>query len=103
MDLSDGGDGIDWFFMAMALARRNEDLRAREFYDRADRWMAQSNALDGELRRFRREAAGLLQIPPGDDPDGAAGARRDGPGAVRPRLRRRHAPRIVATAIRTRS
>jgi tetratricopeptide (TPR) repeat protein len=62
MDLGDGGDGIDWFFMAMALARRGESSRAREFYDRADRWMARSNALDGELRRYREDAAALLGI-----------------------------------------
>jgi tetratricopeptide (TPR) repeat protein len=61
MELS-GGDGIAWFFMAMALASKGECEPARAFYVRAVDWMDRQGALDGELQRLRAEAAALLGL-----------------------------------------
>jgi tetratricopeptide (TPR) repeat protein len=60
MELRGGGDGIDWFFLAMAHARRGERERARGWFDRAVAWMDRHNARDAELGRFREEARALL-------------------------------------------
>jgi tetratricopeptide (TPR) repeat protein len=62
MALRQGGDGFDWFFLAMARWQLGERDRAREFYDRAVRWMDKNRPDDEELRRFRAEAAGLLGL-----------------------------------------
>ena len=58
--LSGGGDHTDWFFMAMVLARRGDRDAARPWFDRACRSADRTNALDGELLRFRQEASALL-------------------------------------------
>jgi tetratricopeptide (TPR) repeat protein len=55
-----GGDSYDWFFLAMAHGRRGEHDKAAVWLNRAVKWMAQHQPLDGELRRFRSEAEALL-------------------------------------------
>jgi tetratricopeptide (TPR) repeat protein len=62
MELRGGGDGIDWFVTAMALARRGRPEPARGWYARAAEWMDRHSALDGELARLRAEAAALLGL-----------------------------------------
>jgi uncharacterized protein HemY len=62
MALNEGGDGIDWFVTAMALARKGKDERARTWYVRALDWMDRHSALDGELRRLHTEATALLGL-----------------------------------------
>jgi serine/threonine protein kinase/tetratricopeptide (TPR) repeat protein len=64
MELGNGGDAIDWFFLAMAhwrLGRRNE---ARDWYDKAAAWDAKNlgRPEKEELLGFRAEAAALLGV-----------------------------------------
>jgi tetratricopeptide (TPR) repeat protein len=66
MDLSGGGNGIDWFFMAMTLARMGDRDGAAAWYDRSVRWMDRSSVRDGELLRLRSETAALLSPQQGD-------------------------------------
>ena len=62
MELRNGGDSFDWFFLAMAHWRLGEKDKAREWYDRAVRWMDKNPSKNEELRRFRAEAAELLGL-----------------------------------------
>jgi serine/threonine protein kinase/Flp pilus assembly protein TadD len=62
MELRNGGDAFDWFFLAMARRRIGEKDKAREWYDRAVQWMAKNQPTNEELRRFRAEAAELLEL-----------------------------------------
>jgi len=62
MELRKGGDSNDWFFLAMAHWQlRNKD-EARKWYDQAVQWMDKNDPKNEELRRFRAEAAELLEI-----------------------------------------
>src|SRR5262249_22467828 len=56
------GDSIDWFFLAMVRWRLGEKDKARESYDRAVQWMEKNKPKNEELRRFRAEAAELLEL-----------------------------------------
>jgi tetratricopeptide (TPR) repeat protein len=49
------------FFLAMAYWQLGDKQKAREWLDRAVRWMEQYRPADEELRRFRAEAAALLE------------------------------------------
>ncbi len=62
MELHKGGDGFDWFFLAMAYWRLGEKDQARQWYDRAVQWMDKNDPKNDELRRFRSEAAELLGV-----------------------------------------
>jgi WD40 repeat protein/serine/threonine protein kinase len=62
MDLRKGGDGNDWFFLAMAYWQLGEKEKARQQYDRAVDWMDKNKPQDEALSRFRAEAAALLGI-----------------------------------------
>ena len=62
MELRKGGDSYDWFFLAMAHWQLGAKDKAREWYDRAVRWMDKNQPTDEELRRFRAEAAELLGL-----------------------------------------
>jgi tetratricopeptide (TPR) repeat protein len=61
MDLRGGGDSFDWFFLAMANARRGEREAARAWYGQAIEWMDRYARTNGELSRFRREAEAALR------------------------------------------
>ena len=61
MELRKGGDGFDWFFLAMAHWKLGEKDKAREWYDRAVQWMDKNQPTNEVLRRFRVEAAELLE------------------------------------------
>jgi tetratricopeptide (TPR) repeat protein len=60
IELRNGGDSFDWFFLAMAHWRLGHTEDARKWYDRAAGWMDRHASKDPELRRFRSEAASLL-------------------------------------------
>jgi uncharacterized protein HemY len=60
MDLTSGGDGSDWLFLAMAHARLENGNEARAWYDKAIAWIEEHRPDDEELGRFREEAEELL-------------------------------------------
>lgn len=62
MELSEGGDSFDWFFLAMTHWRLGRKVEARKWYEQAAQWMDDNKADDAELRRFRIEAEELLEI-----------------------------------------
>jgi tetratricopeptide (TPR) repeat protein/serine/threonine protein kinase len=62
MVLTKGGNSGDWFFLAMSQEKLGDKEKARQWYDRATRWMDKNQAKNEELRRFRAEAAELLSI-----------------------------------------
>ena len=68
MELREGGDSNDWFFLAMAKWRLDEKDEARKWYDKAVGWMDKYQPKNEDLRRYRVEAAELLGIeqPPKD-------------------------------------
>jgi serine/threonine protein kinase/Flp pilus assembly protein TadD len=55
------GGGVA-FFLAMAYWQTGDKSKARQWYDRAVRWMDQNKPQDEQLRHFRDEAATLLGI-----------------------------------------
>lgn len=60
IELRDGGDGFDWFFLAMSHARQgNEDL-ANEWFERARTWCLTQDPLPDELERIQDEAVAAL-------------------------------------------
>ncbi|MEK7217029.1 MAG: tetratricopeptide repeat protein, partial [Chloroflexota bacterium] len=61
--LSSGGDAWGWFFLAMAHAQAGQKEQARKWYDQAVMWMEKNRPNDAALRRFRAEAAALLNLP----------------------------------------
>jgi tetratricopeptide (TPR) repeat protein len=61
MELRKGGDSFDWFVLAMAHWKLGEKDKAREWYDKAVEWMDKNEPNNEELRRFRAEAAELLE------------------------------------------
>jgi tetratricopeptide (TPR) repeat protein len=60
--LSNGGDGTERFFVAMASWRMGKKEAARASYEEAVQWLEKYKAQPDEWRRFRTEAAALLGI-----------------------------------------
>jgi tetratricopeptide (TPR) repeat protein len=60
MQLRQGGDGFDWFFLAMAHWQLGDRDKARQWFDRAVQWLDKYQPRNEELGRFRAEAAALL-------------------------------------------
>jgi eukaryotic-like serine/threonine-protein kinase len=60
MQLSKGGDGDDWFYLAMAYWRLGHKEDARKWYGQASEWMDKNKPKNEELRRFRAEAEELM-------------------------------------------
>ena len=60
MSLRAGGDGFDWFFLAMAHSRLGERDKARKWFDQAVQWMDRYARQSREFRRFRAEAEAML-------------------------------------------
>jgi eukaryotic-like serine/threonine-protein kinase len=79
--LRQGGNGFDWFFMAMAHWQSGNKEEARRWYDKAAEWAKQRRPRDEELTRFRLEAAGLLGVTETDHaaPTTAPAAQRPAP------------------------
>jgi tetratricopeptide (TPR) repeat protein len=57
-----GGDFWQWFLLAMANSQHGQKQKARDWYDRAVVWMDKNQPKNEELRRFRAEAAALLEL-----------------------------------------
>ena len=62
MELRNGGDAFDWFFIGMAHWQLGQKEEARMQYERALQWMKENLPQESELRRFRSEAEALLGI-----------------------------------------
>jgi tetratricopeptide (TPR) repeat protein len=62
MDLRNGGDSSDWFFLAMAYWQLDRKDEARTWFDKAVEWMDENAPTNEELLRFRAEAGKLLGI-----------------------------------------
>ena len=71
MELRRGGDGFDWFFLAMAHWQLGNKEQARKWNDRAVAWMQKNQPDNEDLLCFRAEAAKLMnskdQPPPGKE------------------------------------
>jgi Flp pilus assembly protein TadD len=63
IELSQGGDASDGFFLAMAQWRLDQKPNARRWFTHAAQWMDKQKPADEELQRFRAEAADLLGLP----------------------------------------
>ena len=63
VDLRSGGDGYDFFFLAMSHWQLGSKGEAREWHGKAIEWMDKNKPDDEELKRFRAEAEALLTIP----------------------------------------
>jgi tetratricopeptide (TPR) repeat protein len=64
MQLRSGGDPYDWFFLAMVRHHQGQRDTARQWFDRAERWM-ETHPPQGplaELTRFQAEAIRVLKI-----------------------------------------
>jgi tetratricopeptide (TPR) repeat protein len=62
VQLREGGDSADWFFLAMAQWRLGHKDQARKWHNQAAAWMEKHRPQDEELRRFRAEAERVLEI-----------------------------------------
>jgi tetratricopeptide (TPR) repeat protein len=62
MELRQGGNSFDWFFLAMTLWQLDQRREAREWYDKADNWMNDHMPAHVELLAFRAEAKKLLGV-----------------------------------------
>jgi tetratricopeptide (TPR) repeat protein len=75
MDLRQGGDAFDWFFLTMAHWQQGESDEARKWFDQAVAWMDKNQPENEELRRFRAEAEELLKKEPEDSKQQSKGKR----------------------------
>jgi Flp pilus assembly protein TadD len=64
MELRQGGDAFDWFFLAMAEWHLGNKVESRQWYDKALEWTHKNAATNEELQRFQSEAAELLGVAP---------------------------------------
>jgi tetratricopeptide (TPR) repeat protein len=62
MELRQGGDSNDWFFLAMCHWQLDEKDVARKWYHKAVEWTEKNQPRNPGLRRFRAEAAELLGL-----------------------------------------
>ena len=67
MQLSNGGNSYDWFFLAMAHWQLGEKEKACQWFDKAVQWMDKNMPTGRDLGRFRAEAAELLKVDPKKD------------------------------------
>jgi serine/threonine-protein kinase len=67
MELRQGGDALDWFFLSLAQKRLGHHEEAGAWFDKAVKWTRQHDPRNGELRQFWSEAAELLGRPGPDD------------------------------------
>jgi len=65
-ELSQTGEGHDWFLLAMAHWQLGENEMARDLYDRAVKWREENQPANEELRRLDAEAKKLMQQDSGD-------------------------------------
>jgi eukaryotic-like serine/threonine-protein kinase len=70
IELGNGGDSNDWFFLAMAHWQLGKKDEGNEWYDKAVKWMDKNQPKNPELLRFRKEAATLLGVKESGPPKG---------------------------------
>jgi tetratricopeptide (TPR) repeat protein len=61
VELRNGGESNEWFYLAMARAHLGEKEQARKSYERAVQWMDKNRPKDPELGRVRAEVQGQLK------------------------------------------
>jgi tetratricopeptide (TPR) repeat protein len=61
--LRPGGNAWDWFFLAMAHARKGNKEEAARWFDKAVAWTKEKESDNAELRQFWTESAKLLGRP----------------------------------------
>jgi tetratricopeptide (TPR) repeat protein len=66
MELDNGGDAMQWLFLAMCRWKQDDRQKAREWYEKAMMWLEKVHPADEAYGRFRSEAAGLLGIKTAD-------------------------------------
>jgi tetratricopeptide (TPR) repeat protein len=69
IQLRQGGDSLDWYFLAMACWQSGEKEKGRKWFDQAVQRMEKSQPNHEELRRLRVEAEKLLGINGKDTKD----------------------------------
>jgi serine/threonine protein kinase/tetratricopeptide (TPR) repeat protein len=69
MEFRKGGNSADWFFLAMCHEKLGDKEKARQWYDKAMKWMDKNDPANEELRGFRAESAAVLGIK--DEKSGA--------------------------------
>ena len=57
-----GGDGFDWFILAMCHWQLGKKDGARKWYDKAVEWTEENQPKNTQLLRFQTEAEELLNI-----------------------------------------
>ena len=62
MELDNGGDAEQWFFLAMCHWQQADPQQAREWYEKAAAWFEKVHPADESYGRFRAEAAGRMQL-----------------------------------------
>src|SRR5439155_7959662 len=62
IDVAEGGDSYDWFFLSMTHWQLGNKKEARKWYDKGVEWMAKNKRQEEELRRFQAEAAELMGL-----------------------------------------
>ena len=65
MLLQNGGDGLDWYYLAMADWRLGNKQSARDYFQKARAWKKHEREGEDDLRRLDQEVASLLNAPPG--------------------------------------
>jgi tetratricopeptide (TPR) repeat protein len=60
IQLQNGGDATDWYFLAIAHWHLKHESEARRWFDQAVEWTQRNKPDDPELQRFRAEAESLL-------------------------------------------
>jgi tetratricopeptide (TPR) repeat protein len=63
VELRNGGDGLDWFVLAMVHWQLDRKDDARKWYDKAVGWMEKNAPTNKELLVLRAEATKLLGLP----------------------------------------
>ena len=61
IDLRQGGDAFDYFFLSMSHWQLGDEDEARRWFDQAVEWQEKNRPDDDELRRFGAEAAVLVK------------------------------------------
>lgn len=60
-ELQQGGEPLDWLFLAMAYQRRGDRELAKQWYERANQWSLNRASLPDELQRTMVEAKAVLK------------------------------------------
>jgi len=61
IELRAGGDGFDWFFLAMAHAHQGDEDLAKEWFERAQTWCLTQDPISDELQSIQAEASRAIE------------------------------------------